>query len=90
MSGGDAVEVLTGSGAETVLYEFIREEAKQVVVHDPCFWKPLSKSLVSFFASVWVLQSPQSRGKFSALFAVGVCLDPEKSYQERALVNAPW
>ena len=34
MSGGDAVEVLTGSGAETVLYELIREEAKQVVVHE--------------------------------------------------------
>ena len=33
-SGGDAVEVLTRSGAETVLYEFIREEAKQVVVHE--------------------------------------------------------
>ena len=33
VSGGDAVEVFTGSVAETVLYEFLREAAKQVVVH---------------------------------------------------------
>ena len=33
VSGGYAVEVLTGCVAETVLYEFLREAVKQVVVH---------------------------------------------------------
>ena len=33
LSGGDAGEVFTRSVAETVLYEFLREAAKQVVVH---------------------------------------------------------
>ena len=44
VSGGDAVEVLTGSDAETALCEFIREEAKQVVVHE-LVPKSLSASL---------------------------------------------
>ena len=88
VSGGDAVVVLTESGAETVLYKFIRVEAKQVVVHE-LFWKPLSKSLVSFFALV---------GSFSLHSHVGSllhyvlleCVSIQKSsYQERALVNAP-
>ena len=31
--GGYAIEVFTGSVAETVLYEFLSEAAKQAVVH---------------------------------------------------------
>ena len=84
-----AVVVLTGSGAETVLYEFIREEAKQVVVHE-LFWKPLSKSLVSFFALVWVLHLRSHVGSLLHYVLLECVSIQKSSYQERALVNAPW
>ena len=90
VSSGDAVEVFTGSVAETVLYEFLREAAKQVVVHGLV----LEASQQVSCKLLCVGAGPSVYAVTWRSFVHNVLLERvwvrRSSYQERALVYARW
>ena len=63
------------TACQVAWYEFLREAAKQKVVHGLVL-KPLSTSLVRFFALVQVLQSTHSSGNFCSQCTAVARLNP--------------